>query len=827
MSRLTHPIIGVIFSVFFLFSFHGLQAQKTVVFGKVTDAETGHVLPFVNISFKGSKVGTTTNLEGEYKLETYYPTDSLQASFVGFSTQTTFIQKDRSQEVNFKMKSSNVKLHEVVITGDKKDKSNPALDLLEKVIENKEANNREKLEAYEYEVYNKIEFDVNNIPEELRKKKVMQPFAFVFENMDTSASKPYIPMFMTETVSDFYYRKNPKSTTEVIKGSKVSGLQNESISQFLGDMYQNVNIYENFIGAFRKSFVSPLANMGTLSYNYYLVDSGIREGVWCYKLNFFPKRKGELTFQGNIWIADTSYAVKEVDVTISKGANINFIEDIQIKQTYSQVEREVWMLTKDHLLIDFQVSEKTMGFYGRKTTTYTGFVINQPRSKEFYSEAEDILVKEDANELSEEEWNKLRHDPLSDQELKIYNMVDSLKNVPQFNTYLDVITLLVSGYWVTGDVEIGPYFTFYSFNPVEGNRLKFGMRTSNDFSTRVMPEFYVAYGTRDKEFKYGFGAQYFPTKSPRRKIGAYFKHDVEQLGMSQNAWRNDNILASLFRRNPANQLNGFREYDIYYEREWFQGFLTRVNFTHRYLWSVTDDLVFEELSPDGNLVPSRNINFSDISLYARFAYQEKYVNGEFERISLGTKYPTLQAKFTYGLKGVFDSRFEYQKLILSVSDKIRFGYFGYTDLMVEAGKIWGTAPFPILELHNGNETFFYDPYAFNLMNFYEFVSDQWASLSVTHHFNGLFLNKVPLLRKLQLREVATFKMVAGSLRSENQMVMEFPNGLQPLGVPYSEGGVGIENILTFFRVDALWRFAYLNNPNISKFGLRATVQLDF
>ena len=813
--------------IIFLFGTLSVFAQKTIISGVVTDQSTGYPLPFVNISFKNSKIGTSTDLDGKYTLESYYATDSITASFVGFIKSTQKVVKEKSQIINFELEPTNVQLQEVVISTSKKDKSNPAHALLEKIISNKEANNREKLDAYQYEVYNKIEFDVNNIPEELRNKKIMKPFEFVFDNTDTSAKKTYLPLFITETVSDYYFKNNPKVSTEVIKASQVSGIENASVSQFLGDMYQNVNIYDNYIFAFNKSFVSPIANFGKLSYNYYLVDSGFKDNIWCYKLTFMPKRQGEMTFEGNLWVADTSYAVKEVDVTISEGSNINFIKEFKVKQTFNQVEPEVWMLTKDELLVDFEVSKNTMGLYGRKNSSYKNFVINKPKLDDFYSSSDNVIVEKDANSISKETWNSLRHEELSNQELRIYNMIDSLKEVPQFNTYLDIFTLIASGYYVTGNVEIGPYFTFYSYNPIEGNRLKFGMRSSNEFSTNFMPEFYVAYGTLDKQWKYGLGFQYFPTKDPRRKLGGYFKTDVEQLGMSQNAWRNDNILTSLFRRNPALQLNGYREYDLYYEREWFQGLLNQLNFTHRYIWSISPNLKFMEQTPDGSYANSHNISFSEVSLLTRFAYKEKYVAGEFERISLGTIYPTIQAKLILGLSNVFGSNYDYQKAIITVEDKIRWGYFGYSDVNFTAGKIFGRTPFPILELHNGNETLFYDPYAFNLMNFYEFVSDQWVSLSFTHHFNGLLLNKMPLLNNLKLREVATFKTVAGTLNPSNQNLMLFPVGLNPLSKPYAEGGVGVENIIKFFRIDALWRLSYLNNPNIAKFGIRAAFQLDF
>jgi len=804
----------------------GAIGQKTIVRGVVSDAETGEALPFVNLIFMNSKIGTTTDIDGKYYLETYYPTDSIICSFVGYRRSSKAVNADVSQVINFKLEAGSFSLGEVEIVANKKD-INPAHLILDRVIQNKSINNKEKLDACDYEVYNKIEFDVNNIHKEFGDNKIMKPFEFIFENIDTTEDKPFLPFFITETMSRFYFRKNPKSHKEYIKATKVSGLENESVSQFLGDMYQNVNIYDNFLYVFQQGFISPISNFGKLSYDYYLVDSAFIDNYWCYKLDFSPKRKAEPTFVGHLWISDTTYAVKRVEASIAEGTNINFINQFTVIQEFSEVEKEVWMLTKDKLIVDFEVNEKALGFYGRKISTYRDFHINDPEDNEFYEIGDDIVVEDSAVHRGNEFWDQNRHQKLNASEEIIYNMVDTLKQIPRFNSYIDIITLLVSGYYVTGPFEIGPYFTFYSFNPIEGNRFRFGGRTSNDFSTKVMPEAYIAYGTRDRKFKYGGGLQFFISKKPRQLVKLMYRNDLEQLGQGINAWRTDNIVASIFRRNPAVQLNGYEEYRINFEREWFQGFSNELSFTRRNLWTVSDSLQFLSLNSDGVAEELPGVTFSEISLLTRFAYKEKFVAGEFERVSLGTKYPTIQLKYSLGVRDLLGGEYTYHRLVLNVRDKVWLAPLGFSNVILEAGKIWGRAPFPVLELHNGNETFAYDPTAFNLMNFYEFVSDEYASLAVTHHFNGLFFNRIPLFRRLKFRELASFKGVIGNLDPANRDVLIFPTGLGSLGKPYAEAGFGVENIAKVLRVDAWWRLTYLDNPDISKFGIRALLQVRF
>ena len=818
-------ILRTMFLMLVLFGSFSAIGQKTKVSGKVVSKSTQEPVAFANVFFKDTKISALTDFDGNYIIETYYASDSLMVSAVGFSTSAKAVRIDETQTINFELETKNFEIDKAVIVADKK-AENPAHPIVRNILKNKKINNREKLEAYEYELYNKIEFDLNNLTDEFKDKKIFKPFDFVWDNVDTTDEKEYLPIFMTESLSDFYYRKNPKTEKEIIKATKVSGVKNNSVSQFLGDMYQSVNIYDNNVIVFGKSFVSPLSNMGFTFYRYYLEDSAYIDNKWCYKIKFIPKLKQELTFDGEFWVNDTTYAIKQVEATINESANINFIYGLQVVQEFDEVEDEVWMITKDQLVVDFNIAENSMGFYGRKTTTYKDFVIGKERDDGFYSGLSDVIVKEDANDKNESFWDEARHVELTENEKQIYEMVDSIQNIPQFRTIADIITLFVSGYYVVGKFEFGPYFTTYSFNPIEGNRFRIGGRTSNAFSTRTMIEAYGAYGLRDEKFKYGGGITQMISKNPRMVFYVGGKTDIEQLGLADGAFREDNVLSSFFRRNPANKLTGVIQGTMSLEREWFYGLSNKVIFQYRdirglgslnYLKYVGNDVIKE----------IENIQTSEVTLYTRFAYKEKFVDGEFERTSLGTKHPTIETTYSYGIPDFLDSDYEYHKFKFRVKDKIRFGPFGYMRASAEVGKIWGSLPYPLLELHQGNETFFFDESAFNTMNFFEFVSDEWVSASATYHFEGFFFNKIPLLRKLKWREVANIKGVIGRFDESNLNEMILPDDIYTLSKPFMEGSIGVENIFKFLRVDALYRLSYLDHPNIVKFGIRAKLQIDF
>jgi len=801
-----------------------LKAQITKVKGIVIDANTKKPLPFVNLAFKGTKTGTSTDFDGYYLIETYQPSDSLLVSSVGYLKVAKAVIKHKSQTINFELNPTEVQLAEVVIeyTG------NPAHPLLKKVIANKEINNYEKINAYQYEVYNKIEFDLNNITEKFKNRRVLRPFKFIFDNIDTSDinGKTYLPIFMIESISDFYYRKNPKIQKETIKASKVSGVSNKSVSQFLGQMYQNLNLYDNYIVVINKSFISPIADFGLLFYKYYLSDSSFIDNSWCYKIEFMPKRKQELTFNGHFWVHDSTFAIAAVDMRIEKTANVNFIKDMMASQQFKRIDDTKWMPGKNKVFVDFILSDNTMGFFGRKTATYKYHIINQVKEEEFYSLAENIVIRDDASEKSEAYWDTARHEPLSKNEHAIYTMIDSVQKIPVYNTYIDIIVMFTTGYKVWGKFELGPYYTVYSFNEIEGNRFRFGGRTSNTFSTRLMLEGYLAYGTRDEKFKYGGGFEYFLAKKrPRHSIGVSYRNDLEQLGQSENAYREDNIIASVFRRIPLQKLTRFEELSAFYQREWFPGFSNKLSYIHRVL-TPPGDTAFV-IDPVNGSETYNNITTSEIRFYTRFAYNEKFVSGEFNRVSFGTKYPVLTLQYTYGINNFWNSDFEYHKINFNINDRVRINPFGYLDYIVDIGKVFGKLPYLLLELHKGNETYSYDDYAFNMMNYFEFASDQYISMSAVHHFDGLFLDKIPLFKKLKWREVISVKSAWGSLSDKHREIMAFPDNLSTLKKPYIEAGVGVENILKILRVDALWRLSYLDNPDIAKFGIRVKFQFKF
>jgi hypothetical protein len=661
-------------------------------------------------------------------------------------------------------------------------------------------------------------------------RKVMKPFEFVNEYVDTSeySGKPFLPILISESVSDYYYRKHPRKTKEIIKGSKLSGVKNESITQYLGNVYQKVNPYDNFIYLFDKNFVSPLSNFGDIYYDYQIVDTLWIDKHFCFEIIFEPKLRQELLFRGSMWIHDTTFAVKKIRMRIIEGTNLNFVSDIYVDIDYSLMENRYWMVNRDYIMVDFnplEESEKTAGLFLHRTSLYRNFALNEPKDDQFYSEPTEVVVLNNARERNDAYWENARPEKLTRRERDIYYMVDTIKNVPAFRTYLDIGYALFSGYYRTKYVEIGPYFKSLSFNSIEGTRIRLGGRTTMDFSERIRLDGYAAYGFKDERFKFGGDVTYFLSKAPRRSISFGFKDDLEQLGQSSSAFSEDNFFAALFRRAPANKLTFVREYNATYEHEWFPGLMNKVRFLHRDMFGLGDT---EFIINEGDTqYEEESLISSEIQFYTRFAFRERYLDGKFNRTTIPSKYPAVELLYGYGIPGLLGGEYEYHRLQFRVTHWFNVFSIGWSKYIVESGKIWGTLPYPMLVLHPGNETFLFYENAFNLMYYYEFISDRYLSLYYTHHFDGLIWNRVPLVRKLKWRTVIHGRAVVGDMTTANLNYSEFPEISGTLEKPYYEAGVGIENIFKFFRVDAVWRLSQLNSPETKTFGVFVSFQLIF
>ncbi len=826
-----------------------VNAQKlTQIKGQVIDAKTKEPLPFVNIVFQGRNIGTTTNYNGKYSIVTQWATDKLIASSIGYEKQTKTVIPEKNQIINFELAPNTINLNEVEVVSKKKryrNKNNPAVELIKRIVNNKDQNRKEHFDYYQYDKYEKVEFDLNNITEKFQKKKIFKKFQFVFNYVDTSDlnGKPYLPVFLKETLSEVYFRKKPKSEKEYIKGVKMVGfhdyIDNEGVSFMIDNIFQDIDIYDNTINLLTNDFTSPIAPLAPAIYKFHIMDTVNVNGYECINLGFQPRNKQDFAFRGNLFVTnDDRLAVIKVDMRVPAQINLNFVNDLRIIQEFAYINDEAWMLTRDELIVDFGIVRKSTGMFGKKTVYYDNYIFNRKIPDTVFNRVEKKIELANRNDRDEQFWEENRVADLSQQEKNIYLMVDSVQNVPAFKRTLDLVMLLVVGYWNFGKIDIGPVNTFYSFNDVEGFRLRVGARTSDEFSKLFRLDGFVAYGFKDERFKYSARAKISLNKHPLRglpqhSIMAMYQRETNFPGMEMMFINEDNFLLS-FKRGVADKILYYDMFQMEHYRDWKNNV------------STTLGVKYMVQEPGGTLYfdyfdyAMKTITTSELYSVVRFAPNEKFYHGLDYRTPIISKYPIFQVSYTQGFKGVFNSGFSYGKLKVNFFKRFYISPVGFTNFEIEAGKLFGSGiPFPLLFIHRANQTYSYQIRSYNLMNFLEFVSDQYVALYFEHHFNGFIFNKIPLIKKLKWRAIISFKGIYGGVTNKNNPevtpgLMLFPTDADSNPTtftlqndPYMEASVGIGNILKFFRVDLVKRITYLNNPNVQKYGVRVRFRFDF
>ncbi|MEX0811652.1 MAG: DUF5686 family protein [Chitinophagales bacterium] len=824
-SALKQSTLSIAILLFLLLGSTAALGQ-TRISGTVQDAYSGELLPFANITFKGSTTGTSSDMDGAFYLEGPEKFDSIQVSLIGYATKNIRVEPGKRQKLEVKLDLKDYSLDEIVVLPGE----NPAWEILRRVIANKPNNDPEQYNSFSYEVFEKIQFDLNHFTDKIKKNILLRPFPFIWENVDTTKDGVnYLPFLYKEKISDYYYRKNPKAEKEIIKAERdAKFFEGPKITDLIDDLYVTPNIYQNYVIILDKSFPSPLNNNYKWNYKFYLEDSTyIIDGLPCLRIDFVPRGDADVAFTGHMYIHDSTYAVKEMDLHFSIEANINFVRNFDIHLEYQWIDNKHWFLKENTVLADFSVIENSpelTGFFGRKTATYKNITIDSIPDPNVFKGIGKTIKKDSAKLRSDEYWNDLRGDSLSKKEQDIFTMTDSIKNSPPFNRIKKVFKSIVNSYipiGPEGHFEIGNFYSFYSFNRVEGHRLKTGFRT-RIVDDRIRLKAYTAYGVWDKRWKYFGQTEFYPELKPGKHtmVGLQYKLDQEQLGRSERLLSIDHILNSLVQFGDFRTRIMVDDRRAYLEKQWFTGFSTRIDAYNKLIYNF-DSKSFLELNGENKLERVYSYNSSGLALSMKYVFGEEELAADFNEDLRGffmLKYPILGVLYENSFSGILGSNIDFHRLKLQLEHQFRLNKWGYFNYRIEAGKVWGTVPYPFLEVPTGNQNIINDDRAFNLMNFMEFANDEFLVLHMEHHFDGLIFNRIPGVNKLKLRSLIFGRVLFGRLSTDNnQDQYLFPPELKTMNKPYAEVGFGIENILKVSRVDFTWRINYTGEPDVYRF----------
>lgn len=822
-----------------------------IITGHVRDASTKEGLAFATVAAPDNGTGTQTDESGRYSIRSAKPITQLRFSYVGYKSIVITNTTDSVRMVKDIMLEPQTELLKEVVVKPKKyrNKNNPTVELIRLVIDNRKNNRVENFGTFQEEQYEKIMMGLSNLSEKTKNRRVLRSWKFAMDNVDTTkiSGAGIVPAYLQESIQDFYSKNDPKTRKTLVKAiQKVRFplLDEDGIEKYLRYMYQDVDIYDNFVVLLTDHFLSPIADNAPLFYRYYPIDTIEDAGSKIVRLQFFPRNKTDMLLQGELHIAlDSTYPVTRIIFGLNPNVNLNWVRSLEVDQSFQKTSNNKWVLNEESLSLDFGATKRSMGFFGERFISHQSPRVNAivPDSV-FKTGNESRVILKNADKHNADYWEDSRHTDLTDIEAATYRNIDSLQRTRLFANLARTVFTLTTGYYKPlPGYEIGPIHTFYSFNDVEGTRVRFGGRTNPDFSKHINLEGFGAYGFGDKRWKFGIGANIALSRRaynlfPYNLLRINYQEDLMVPGLIPvGTFARTNITTSIT-RGPNDRFHFQKKFNAQYEKEFSNKMSFMLGFERRELEQVgslrftsTEDVNVE----GGPIITSKPF------IQMRFAPGEEYYqtkNGWRQRIRFNF---ISQVKYSRGMAGFWGGQYKFDEIIVSAYKFSNTPPFGYNYFYVEAGALFGKVPYPLLTVHRANQTFSYRFMAYNMMNFMEFVSDRYVATHIEHSFYGFFTNKIPLIRKLKLRELFTLKVLYGQVSDQNKPVAgsglfefpKYPDG-RPLTYtldkkPYVEIGAGIGNILKVFRVDFIWRMTYLEIPGASRFGVRAAGVMSF
>ncbi|GAB3939917.1 DUF5686 and carboxypeptidase-like regulatory domain-containing protein [Spirosoma harenae] len=814
-----------------------VPANSGFISGEITDKATGQGVPFASVAVKGKAIGTQADVDGHFQLPVRQAVDSLLVSALGY--QTTSIAATTTA-MKIVLAPSAAQLQEIVVRAGE----NPAFRILRGIHSHRKQNDFSQLSGYEYESYNQLAIRINQLDERFRQRKPVRAILRALEEKQGGKKASELPVFLSETVSRMYARQHPQHTKEQIQKTNISsvGITDDSyVAQFTGAGFNTLNFYKNQVALFQKEFISPLADGGRAAYTYYLADTTRVGNHICYGIDFDPKNERDLAFRGKMWIDTVSYALVSIEARTGTATNINFINQIDIDQTYELADElgKAWLPEKTHLTI--QVSELVPHTFGA-TVDYRSSVhqplVGQPKPTDFFTT--EVELAEDRAQAPADYWPAKREQSQPSQTFdQTRAMLDTVRNLPIVKTYTKVGQFLLNGGYLplVRGLDLGSIYSMWAYNPIEGNRLRMGVQTNNAFSRTWQLSAYGAYGTRDKIWKTGWEVNFIPARQPLTLITLRHSYELERLGFRQEDVADNSFFKITSRFGAYRQAYYQRETALTAQRDLGTDFTQTIGARVRTMSLLFPFAINQTGEPQSIGSSGSDLLSREIFLETRYApgrLPNRRVTGRRVRRRPTESAPIVTLRYTLGASSYQGSRIgTYHKWQLQLDQTLRWGLFGRTQYTVRAGYSPSTLPYPLLEMHLGNQTPFYNRNAFNLMNYAEFVSDRYVSVSAEHKFDGLLTNRIPLIRRWGWRSFVTGKVLWGHLSEENRTLIATHDAsgkpIPPVrslsSTPYAEVGYGVENVFKVLRIEAMHRLTYRQNPAVTPFAVKVSFQL--
>lgn len=751
-----------------------------------------------------------------------------------------------------------VTLQEVVVRRGREHYSkrgNPAVEFARRIRKGGDASDPRRNEYYSYRKYERIALGLNdfNLADSSGSGGLWGKFGFLREYVDTSdvSGLPILPLSVKEKVADVIYRRSPHSEKQYVLGVRQNGVDEivdmQNVQTILEEVFREIDLYDDDITLMRNRFVSPFSVIAPDFYKFYLTDTVEVDGIKCVELSFTPRNSATFGFIGRAYVeaGDSTMFVRKVRMGVPHTINLNFIDRLQIVQTFRKAPDGSRLKMVDDLNVEMSIVKGSQSFYARRSTAYDSHSFAPVSHSEFFESDAAVITSPDAYNRSDSFWSRERLAKASVNEMRIPDLMRRLRGVPLYRYGEKLLKLIVVGYVQTGKdskFDIGPLNTFISYNSVEGVRLRGGGITTASFSKHWFARGYVAYGTRDHKWKYNAEVEYsFVEKEhhsrefPVHSVALSGRYDIDQLGQNYQFTNADNVFLA-FKRGKNHLITYRHQATAAYKLE----LANNLSFDIAASWERQEPGPFLPFRlASGSLLRHYDETFFKFTL--RYAPGEKFYQTKSSRIPISKDAPVFVLSHTYAPKNFLGSRYEINKTEISAQKRVWLSAFGYLDLMVKGGHVWSRSPYISLLTPNVNLSYTIQRESFALLNPMEFINDSFVSWEVTYWLNGLLLNNIPLVKKLRLREVVSFRGWYGALSDKNNPEKEclhsvgdrslllFPDPMATGGMhqPYMEMSAGIDNIFRCLRLDYVWRLTYKGVPGTDRCGLRVAFHVTF
>lgn len=756
-------------------------------------------IPFANIYIKNISLGTSSDAEGKYFYQfSEQGVYDLVITSMGFETYETkvFIENNKTIVKNIILKQDLKVLNEIIVKGKEKD---PAYGIITNAINNREKWNTQ-IKKSSCDIYIKAQEIITEKEKRRRKRKAEQ------EKIKEQNQKENIDLIEAQE------QKRKKSETDVVSSRNMIEINMERHYKYpnkIKEVRTGYKRYGSTYGLFFKNtiendfnfydgimrlpklneipLVSPLNSISFITYKFELIETTVEEKQLVYKIKMTPRKRGNATFSGHIWIQDSTFHLKKVDLSLRKGGLLIY-DDFNIQQTYIFLNDSA--LVKQRQQFDYVSKNRRNKFKGQTIVQYNNYNLNPTFPKKYFSNEVGITTKE-AYKRDSSYWDKIRPEPLTPEEQKFQATKDSLYKLRNSTQYLDsldsifnlvdAMNILWEGIYFTnrkkkqfwgfsslaglidpfevGGLRIGPYLTY--FKKFENEQF---IRLGGQFNFGVLnldPKGYLAASYRYDPFHSGVISLY-----TGRQFDLVVTNDALTNLFVRNNWIENDFIEIDHNREIANGL--FLNAGIRYAE---RRSIEKYNFVS----------LFDSAFEGGNdVTPFQEYQSFNIDIGLSYTPFQKYMREPNRKVILGSKWPTFSLLYVKGINGLFGSDINFDYLKAEINQSFQFATLGTSSYKLTGGKFLNTEDLRYVDYKifpRGDKWFFASlMQSMQIQDTSLFVTDSYLKAHFTHHFNGAIINFVPLIKLLRIHTVVGSSALY--IKESNYKYVEWFGGIE-------------------------------------------------